>query len=152
MATNPALGLGFGYDLARGFLQEYNPDMAEDFTARSPHNVLLSALGRMGLVGLGLFLLLLGVLFSRTWRVLRNPESDATQVALWAGIWTIIVSAHLGVVLEGPMGAVVFWSLLGLADSYRSAPTVEDGQAAETTEPIEARETSALATAPRRAT
>ena len=119
MAQNPALGLGFGYDLARGFLQEYNPDMAEDFTARSPHNILVTTLGRLGLVGLGLFLAFLLILARRTWQAIRDPDADAIQVALWAAVWPIAVSAHLGVVLEGPMGAVVFWSLLGLAHSYR---------------------------------
>lgn len=122
MAVNPPFGLGFGYDLARGFLQTYNPDMADDFTARSPHNIFMTALGRMGLVGLALLAWLYGILVVRTWRIVRNPASDATQVALWVALWPIAISACLGVVLEGPMGAVVFWSLLGLANAYRSAP------------------------------
>ncbi len=125
MDENPALGLGFGYDLARGFLQEYNPDLAEEFTARSPHNILVTALGRMGLVGFAIFAWILVLLVVRTWRVLRNPVSDATQVALWTALWPIAISAHLGVVLEGPMGAVVFWSVLGLANSYDSSSKPE---------------------------
>ena len=34
LAENPAFGLGFGHDLARNFLREFNPEMADDFTAR----------------------------------------------------------------------------------------------------------------------
>jgi O-antigen ligase len=125
MDTNPAFGLGFGYDLARGFLREYNPDMAEDFTARSPHNILVTVFGRMGLVGLVIFLVFLAVFAARTWRIVRSPTSDATEVALWSGLWVIATSACLGVVLEGPMGAVLFWTILGLAsapDESESAP------------------------------
>jgi len=118
---NPALGLGFGYDLARGFLQEYNPEMGEDFTARSPHNILVTALGRMGLVGCAIWLWIVTSIIARTWQAVRDPRSAATQVALWAGLWPILITAHLGVVLEGPMGAVVFWSMLGLASAYRTA-------------------------------
>ncbi len=122
LSRNPALGLGFGYDLARGFLQNYNPDLADDFTARSPHNIFVTALGRMGLVGLALLGWIYGILIVRTWRVLRDPATDATRAALWIALWPIAISACLGVVLEGPMGAVVFWSLLGLANADRSAP------------------------------
>jgi CHASE3 domain sensor protein len=42
----------------------------------------------------------------------------------------ILVSACFGVVLEGPMGAVVFWTILGLA-SATSAAEQEQRAAAE---------------------
>jgi hypothetical protein len=131
LAENPVLGQGFGYDLARGFLQAYTADLGEDFSARSPHNVVITALGRMGLVGLAIFLWFVATLVRRTWRVMRDPASDATQVALWAALWPILVSACLGVVLEGPMGAVVFWLLLGMAHSYRALPSVPESSVVE---------------------
>ncbi len=134
LSRNPAFGLGFGYDLARGFLQTYNPDMADDFTARSPHNIFMSALGRMGLIGLALLVWLYGILIVRTWRIVRNPASSAVQVALWVAIWPIAISACLGVVLEGPMGAVLFWSLLGLANAHRNLPPPAEATT-ESTEP-----------------
>ena len=149
LAVNPALGLGFGYDLARGFLQEYNPELAEDFTARSPHNIMVTTLGRVGLVGLAIFVTFLAVLAHRTWRVLRDPDSDGTEVALWSALWLIIVSAHLGVVLEGPMGAVVFWSLLGLAHAYRPRKQEAEIPAGESADPLTA-EPGVLETTTRR--
>lgn len=117
LVENPIFGLGFGHDLARNFLQEYNPDMAEDFTARSPHSIAVSAFGRMGLVGFGLFLLLCGILTVRTFRAMRHPSTASPTLGLWTSLWAILVSACFGVVLEGPMGAVVFWTLLGLASA-----------------------------------
>ncbi len=114
VADGPVFGLGFGHDLARNFLREYNPDMAEDFTARSPHSILISIVGRQGFAGLALFLLLMAAVAARTWRAVHRPDTPADSLGLWAAAWTIFVSACFGVVLEGPMGAVVFWTLLGL--------------------------------------
>jgi hypothetical protein len=121
MAENPAFGLGFGHDLARAFLREFNPEMADEFTARSPHSIVVSTIGRMGVVGLVAFLTLIAVLTVRTVRAMRDPATRRVTLGLWACVWTILVSACFGVVLEGPMGAVVFWSLLGILN----APTPE---------------------------
>jgi hypothetical protein len=122
LAENPAFGLGFGHDLARNFLREFNPEMADDFTARSPHSIVVSTIGRLGFVGLGVLLLLVIAFAVRTWRAVRDPETPRAMLGLWACAWTIFVSACFGVVLEGPMGAVVFWSLLGVL----AAPVTED--------------------------
>lgn len=126
LQQNPVFGLGFGYDLARNFLREYNPDMADDFTARSPHSILVSTLGRMGLAGLAVLVVLMTLMVMRTWRAVRAPEVDDSTLGLWAAVWVIFVSACLGVVLEGPMGAVVFWCLLGIANAARTTETAGD--------------------------
>jgi hypothetical protein len=115
MEKNPLFGLGFGYDLARGFLHEYNPQMAEDFTARSPHSIVVSALGRLGLAGLACFAWIGIVVARKTWRALRDPAFDIVDLSYWICGWVILASACFGVVLEGPMGAMVFWTLVGLA-------------------------------------
>ena len=112
----PVFGLGFGYDLAKGFLQIYYPETDEDFTARSPHSIVMSAFGRMGAIGLAVFAAFVGAMVIRTWHALRDRSTDPTAVGLWCAAWVILTSACLGVVLEGPMGAVVFWSMLGLAN------------------------------------
>ena len=120
---NPIFGLGFGYDLARSFVHEYSPDASEEFTTRSPHNVFLSVFGRMGIAGLALWLAICAVLLSRTWEAFRWDE-DTTAWALWGCLWVILVTAALGVVLEGPMGAVPFWIILGLANARSQARTL----------------------------
>lgn len=118
LAQSPVFGLGFGYDLARGFLQSYNPDMADDFSARSPHSIVVSVFGRLGIVGLLVFSVFVAVLAMRTRRAMRDPGAgDTPALGLWAAVWVILVSACFGVVLEGPMGAVLFWTLLGLANT-----------------------------------
>ena len=125
LSENPAFGLGFGHDLARNFLRDYNPEMGDDFTARSPHSIVVSTFGRMGFTGLGIFLAVVALLIARTWRAVRDPAAPRSSLALWAGVWTILVSACFGVVLEGPMGAVVFWSLLGFLNAPDAEPAPE---------------------------
>jgi hypothetical protein len=125
VATNPWTGLGFGHDLAGNFLRVYYADSGDTFTARSPHNLLLSIFARTGGVGLGAFLILCAAMLWRTWRAARSGkrgterrgrEAEATwQGEAWCYVWAIFTSACFGVVLEGPMGAVVFWILLGAA-------------------------------------
>lgn len=116
LAGNPWLGLGFGHDLAAGFLRQYYPDNLEEFTTRSPHNILLTIFGRTGVLGLVVFLAVPFVMARRTFRALRQTRCDPARVGSWLTAWLILVCACFGVVLEGPMGAVVFWTSLGLAN------------------------------------
>lgn len=133
LSQAPFFGLGFGYDLAKGFLQVYDPEAGEDFTVRSPHSIVMSAFGRMGIVGLAAFVAIIGAMGFRTWHALHDPSTDPVTVGLWCSAWVILTSACFGVVLEGPMGAVVFWSVLGLANGSE-APTkgADDGNPVET--------------------
>jgi O-antigen ligase len=138
-------GLGFGHDLAYNFIRQYYPDSSEEFSARSPHNVLITVFARMGVVGSVAFLALLVACALRTLRVLRNNAAPvADSGAFWCAAWVLLVAACFGVVLEGPMGAVVFWTILGLAsatttaeqeqreaeDSARRTPAAADSPAA----------------------
>ncbi len=120
LEKNPVAGLGFGYDLARTFMQTYYGDNSGDYAVRSPHSIVVTIFARMGFVGLLPFLLLIALCARKTWRALNTPDSPA--VGLWIAAWVIFVSACFGVVLEGPMGAVVFWLLLGAANGQTAPP------------------------------
>lgn len=114
--TSPVLGLGFGYDLSRGFVRAYDQDFGENFGARSPHSILFTALGRMGLVGLIAWLAIAVSMAIATLRAIRPPGRDGLEaLGWWSATWALMVSSCFGVVLEGPMGAVLFWTLLGIA-------------------------------------
>ncbi|MES1195043.1 MAG: hypothetical protein ABUL65_04050, partial [Opitutus sp.] len=128
METNPLVGLGFGHDLAARFVQEYLPAGGEEFSVRSPHNVLLTVFGRTGLAGLLPFLVVMGLMARATLRAVRHEPPG--QAGLWCGAWVILVSACFGVLLEGPMGAVVFWTVLGMANAL-SAETAAGAKDAE---------------------
>jgi O-antigen ligase len=124
LTTSPVLGLGFGADLAHGFLLEYYPTGDADFTARSPHNIFLTTLGRMGLAGFAVLLAIYLLQARVTARVAREARSDPARqdaMTLQAAVWVVMVSGCLGVVLEGPMGAIPFWIMLGLAHQAATA-------------------------------
>ncbi|MBI2516066.1 MAG: O-antigen ligase family protein [Opitutae bacterium] len=137
LKRSPVIGLGFGYDLAQGFLQAYNPEMADDFTARSPHNVALTALGRLGLAGLAVWLGIVGCVLGETWRSL-HLDPVPLHWGVWGMITIILITAHLQVVLEGPMGAVPFWIMLGIASgsmrSFRPAQDASPGSGTTATQ------------------
>ncbi len=120
LERNPLLGQGFGADLAAGFLREYYPAEAEDFNTRSPHNIALTALGRLGLVGILVWVILVSAVVAGAWHALRRIE-DPLAWGLWSVALVALVSAHFGVVLEGPMGSVPFWVTLGLAAARSAA-------------------------------
>jgi len=118
MERAPLQGMGFGYDLANPFVEEYYPEGNETFRTRSPHNFLLSVFGRTGLIGLLCWALILIAIAAHTWRQLRQqtgkqPLGRAFTFQLMAIVF--FLGALFQVVLEGPMGAVLFWLLLGLA-------------------------------------
>lgn len=133
---NPYVGLGFGHDLAARFVREYYPESSDEFNVRSPHNVLISIFARMGALGLAAFLVLIGVIAVRTWHAVRVSPSAA---APWCVVWTLFTSACFGVVLEGPMGAMVFWTMLGVASttpSREDPPHAGPPRTLETTDPL----------------
>jgi O-antigen ligase len=128
LKRNPVFGLGFGYDLAAGFLAEYDLVSAEDFSARSPHSVIFSVLGRMGILGL---LLWLGIIACMARAFVRDFRSrDLSALGLWSIVWVFLICACAGVVIEGPMGAVVFWTALGLAKAGQPELTDDKSDAA----------------------
>jgi hypothetical protein len=124
LADNPLFGLGFGHDLAARFLADYGLVADDDFSARSPHSMLMSVLGRMGLLGLLLWLAVTAGMVALTRRIFRQGAWD--NLGLVSVAWVLWISGCFGIVLEGPMGAVVFWTVLGLANAGSAAEEVPE--------------------------
>jgi len=108
-------GKGFGINLATddGFRVD------QEQTLRSPHNVFMALLARGGVPALALWLLLQACWFgavARAWLAARR----AGQVR-WMGVLAIcvvyctaaLVNASFDVHLEGPMGAIPYWTFFG---------------------------------------
>jgi O-antigen ligase len=132
--SGPVFGLGFGHDLAERFVRSYELDLGEDFSARSPHSILFSVLGRMGLVGLLLLFWIVGAMAAATWRLARRARTDDAALGplgWWSVAWVMFTSGCFGVVLEGPMGAVIFWTSLGMANSASAELLAQDETAGE---------------------
>jgi hypothetical protein len=120
-AKNPWFGLGFGADLTTRFLQSYFPTGGEDTAAtRSPHSIWLTIFGRLGAIGLVFFGTI--VLFilrdaKRAARLVASGRQPVETLVHWCAVVIVLASASFGVVLEGPMAGILFWTFLGLASS-----------------------------------
>ena len=77
LATNPVFGLGFGSDLAARFLADYDLLSDETFSARSPHSMIVTTFGRMGFLGLAIWI-----------AVSAGMARDASGASCGAGIPT----------------------------------------------------------------
>src|SRR5205085_310941 len=120
MRKGPFFGLGFGYDLAAGFIKNYYSNLLLNFDTRSPHSVWVTVFGRMGLIGLLSFTIVVFFVVREAMAAARRvarKEAQPKTLAFWAGAIIILGSASFGVVLEGPMGGILFWSFLGIAAS-----------------------------------
>ena len=120
LRKGPVFGLGFGYDLAAGFLRNYYANMFPNWDTRSPHSVWVTVLGRMGFLGLLSFTIVVFLIVRNAIAAARqvaHRRATAQTLAFWTGAIIILGSASFGVVLEGPMGGVLFWTFLGLAAS-----------------------------------
>ena len=121
-------GRGFGPNLATtdGF------DLDKERTLRSPHNVHMTFLARGGVPGLLLWLALqLSWLISMLAAYRRSSRSGQD---VWARLFLFLIAYWLSfqvngtfdVYLEGPMGGIWFWTVLGVglasAQLYRTTP------------------------------
>jgi hypothetical protein len=112
-------GRGFGVNLAvaDGPLGAKSED---DVALRSPHNGSMSILARMGVPGFTIWiainLLFAARMFLAHRRAARLGEQFWSNLNLWIlGCWlAVVVNMSFDVYIEGPIGGIWFWSLIGL--------------------------------------
>lgn len=110
-------GKGFGINLAN----EYGYDLKENDGQglRSPHNIHMTILARMGVPGLVLWAGILVTFAAQMLQALINARRAGDtwhmQVIGWLfAIWLAsLVNASFDVFLEGPQGAIPFWCVFG---------------------------------------
>ena len=132
-SKGPLLGLGFGYDLAYNFMWDYYASN-EPSDTRSPHSIVVTIIGRMGFFGFMLFALIIGEMLRNTHRVIWQTRRNGVAtdaLCYWCMVWVLFATACFGVVLEGPMGAILFWTLLGCAQNIEGKEVQEDNEKIE---------------------
>jgi hypothetical protein len=109
------LGKGYGINVAvdDGFTTD------DDDSLRSPHNATMTVLARSGVIGLALWLTLLGAWSLTMLRAMRDTRrrNDRQWYALFAFLLAyllaLLVNGTFDVYLEGPTGGIWFWSVIG---------------------------------------
>lgn len=110
-------GKGFGINLADddGF------QVTADNSLRSPHNGHLAILARMGVPGFTVWILFLLTLLYRLWKRYKKWKRLGEDFQAGVCIWVMtflgaaLINATFDVYIEGPMGGIWFWSVVGLA-------------------------------------
>ena len=112
IAERPLLGHGFGRGIEASSIREKLGGSSNLWHA---HNLFLDAVLQTGVVGLGLFLLLLGKLAQGTLRLVRDADPNAAACGLaLAGVLTGMVVRNMTDTLLVRQNALLFWGLTGL--------------------------------------
>jgi O-antigen ligase len=91
---------------------------------RSPHNIVVTIFARSGVLGLGLWLAMLGTVgwwimsAVQVCRRLGDRGNELFGVWMGAALLAIVIVSSFGVVLEGPIGGIPFFVLLGLSMAW----------------------------------
>ncbi len=108
------MGRGYGINLA-----VVSDIGRKDDSLRSPHNATMTILARSGVPGMVLWFVFLGSLAIGLLKIIftKHVSQEARDVAAWMLAYgaAFFVNSSLDVFLEGPMGGIWFWSLVGLA-------------------------------------
>ncbi len=115
-SSSPLFGRGFGYDFVVHFEEEYG--LGEYEGLRSAHNFYVTLYGRMGWAGICVFAVLTLQIIVGGIRAALAVKANRLPISVlgyWCAVWVILLASTVGVVLEGPIGAVIFWSFLGVA-------------------------------------
>lgn len=125
------MGKGYGINLADsdGF------QVQADGSLRSPHNGHLTILARSGVPGFALWVALLGCLVVRLVLLAIRPDKYnpwKSRYALWLLAYLVAfgIMTGLDVFLEGPMGGIWFWCLVGFVFVF-FAPDGKESRAVE---------------------
>lgn len=121
MEINPAFGTGMGSDISSsfftGFYSYERALQSLDGGARYPHNIIFTIIGRLGLVGLLVFLIYLAVVvkylmdFCKIF--LRRNDYLIGDLLFFALFCTGLANAFVQSTYEAPYAAIIHWVALG---------------------------------------
>ena len=116
-------GMGFGEWIGNHTYVTVKED------TRSPHNVFVTIVFRMGAVGILIFGSILLVSISVLAKKYRTQgRTGDERITLWLMVYLLafLINAAFDVYVESPQGGIWFWSLLGFAIAQTSIRTEEN--------------------------
>ena len=127
--SHPFFGVGVG-QYEQWFREFSSPELLAVHPINNAHNYFLWASAELGLVGIALFLWILGATVARCWTQLRVHELDYRFLGTFAGLVAFIITWAIGQPLAVPQVAYTFWIMLGLlaGSCTDTAPPVVSGR------------------------
>ena len=147
IAARPVLGLGVGryYDSSALFL---SPEMAWTYAFQNAHNYFLQMAAELGLVGLVLFLSVIGTVIVRSVRAIARTPGDVRLLGCALGVGAMLTTCLTGHPLLLDEVAFPFWMLLGLVTALSGSTLIGAGVSSRKPDtPIGGRIGSAVASA-----
>ena len=89
--------------------------MLDTINGGLPHNTFLTILARTGLIGLPLFVFAWGYALVKLFNSLRSNRRDASKLATFNILLTMLGFSNFVLFFERPMHGVSFWILCALA-------------------------------------
>ena len=122
MEKRPLFGLGMGSDISSEFHAKFNNSSfinTAQKRARYPHNIVFTVLGRMGVIGLVIFIPIAILIMKELWigvEIMRRQgnQCDPRYAFTWAFVLAGFVNAFFQSTFEAPYTAVMFWTLLAV--------------------------------------
>lgn len=118
---NPFFGSGLGSDISQDFLKDYfSLAVVENdgSISRYPHNILFTALGRLGIVGFTLWGALIITIFLYACKFARSMKFEkrpAWGFYAWSFVLAAVANSLVQATFEAPFAAIPFWIFLGCA-------------------------------------
>ncbi len=125
IAAHPLLGIGV--NTFTSVMHSYDSSGVTVYFPEPVHNIFLLIAAETGLVGLGLFLALIGLTFRTGLQALRRGDAflSVTVIGLLAGLTAILVSNLVDVHLRTDVIYSLFWVYIGLILAIRRLPSFE---------------------------
>jgi len=127
--SHPFFGVGVGqYELSyRNFS---TPELLAVLPIANAHNYFLWVSAELGLVGIAIFLWILGATLARSWSQIRVHQLDYWLLGTFVGLVAFIITWVIGQPLGVPQVAYTFWIMLGLlaGSSTNTAPPAVGGR------------------------
>ena len=122
MRESPFYGLGLGSDISTEFHANYfqtGIDNTDVIIARYPHNILITILGRLGIIGIIIFLPICILIVRELWIGMiklraSGGEHNPGLAFAWAFVLAGFTNAFFQSTFEAPYAAIAFWSMLAV--------------------------------------
>lgn len=119
--SHPLFGVGVG-QYEQSYRAFSSPELLAVHPINNAHNYFLWTSAELGLVGIAIFLWILGATLARCWSQIRVHQLDYWLLGTFAGLVAFIITWVIGQPLAVPQVAYTFWIMLGLLAGCSTDP------------------------------